>query len=396
MFWADLGQRADAQENLLYTFTDEADGGSPYAGLVLDSSGNLYGTAPQGGIGYGVVFALTQVQGSWQYEVIYTFTGGQDGGYPSGGLVIDPAGNLYGTAAIGGDTTNCPTGCGVVFQLRKAQVGWNEQVLYRFSGGTDGSDPYGGVILDKAENLYGIDAAGGSNQCQAGCGVVYELEKVSASVEGLRREITLYSFTNGSGGTTPINGLVFDQSDNLYGVASGGSVGQGLVYELSPAGNGWQQKVIYDFPGGRDGSYPVGTLTLDKSGNLYGATNLGGDGYGAVYELSKSNGTWREKILHGFGQTGDGIEPEAGVIFDTAGDLYGTTGAGGAYGNGMVFELTPNQNGTWSEHILYSFTGGNDGGAPLDSVTLDSELNAYGTTFRGGAYQSGVVFEILH
>lgn len=383
---------AVSQETVLYPFTGEKDGGSPHAGLVLGHAGNLYGTAPMGGVGYGVVFELTHSSSGWHEEILYSFKGGKDGGLPSGGLVLDLAGNLYGTTSVGGDTRNCSSGCGVVFELTHATGSWKEHVLYSFSGGKDGAVPYPGVIRDSAGTLYGIAGQGGIGQCPSGCGVVYELN----SIGGKWRERTLYSFTGGNDGGNPNGSLAFDFSHNLYGIAAGGTSGQGLIFEVRHSPKGWKESTLYSFPGGEQGSYPTGGVVIDKAGNLYGTTNLGSNyGYGTVYQLAKMNGTWTETVLHGFGGSGDGTEPEAGVIFDAAGNLYGTTGAGGASGGGgIVFKLVANHDGTWTENILYSFTGEDDGRTPWDNVVLDRAGNAYGTTYGGGLYQAGVIFEV--
>ena len=238
-----------------------ADGAWPNEGVIRDSAGNLYGTTSQGGTaGWGVVYKLDT---AGHETVLYTFTGGADGGWPYVGVMRDPAGNLYGTATYGGTA-----GAGVVFKLDTAG---QEAVLYSFTGGADGRNPYGGVIRDSAGNLYGTTVEGGT----ANSGVVYKLDTTG-------HETVLYSFTGGPDGGGP-SGVIRDSAGNLYGTASGGTAGQGVVYELDTAG---QETVLHSFTGGADGYYPNGGVIRDSAGNLYGTTSNGGQtGGGVVFKL---------------------------------------------------------------------------------------------------------------
>jgi uncharacterized repeat protein (TIGR03803 family) len=261
------------------------DGQTPWAGLVADAAGNLYGTTNQGGVNsVGTVYKLSKTSGGkWVEQIIHNFTGLDS--YPVGSLLVDSAGNLYGVTSQG-------SGVGTVFELKPTtKSSWKHTVLHSFSG-SDGRDPYAGVIMDSAGNLYGTTTYGGSGTCQYGCGVVYELERQT--------------------------------------------------------GGGWKEKILHQFANdGIDGVNPFGKLVMDAAGNLYGTTFYGGratcGGCGVVYELIQSaGGSWTEKIVHSFGATGtDGANPYAELILDPEGNLYGTTYSGGTLGWGTVFQLKP-------------------------------------------------------
>jgi uncharacterized repeat protein (TIGR03803 family) len=296
-------------------------------------------------------------------------------------LTIDSKGNLYGTSMYGGSY-----GCGTVFEFSPGSGGWSFQVLHSFTGGTDACNPdHSGVVLDSAGNLYGTSYSYGAY----GFGAVYELV---AGASGKWTEKLLYSFKYLNDGAYPNGTLIFDKAGNLYGVASyGGTHDYGVVYELTPGSSGsWTEKVLYSFPGGAGGAYPVGNLVFNSAGDLYGVTAY------TVFELIPgSSGTWTRKTLHTFAGGSDGADLRAGLIFDKASNLYGTTEAGGTH-RGTVFELTPNSNGTWTEKILHRFsTSGGDGIFPMYALlTMDANGHLYGTTPYGGADGDGVVFEI--
>ncbi|MGA2369618.1 MAG: choice-of-anchor tandem repeat GloVer-containing protein [Candidatus Korobacteraceae bacterium] len=316
-----------------------------------------------------VVFALTVVltplaqaqtpatSGGWTEKLLYSFcaqTNCPDGEYPYAGLIFDAAGNLYGTTQSGGNVGgNCGTyGCGTVFELTPTGGGsWTEQVLHAFNG-TDGSTPFAGLIFDAAGNLYGTTEDGGAY----GEGTVFELTLIAG---GGWTEQVLYSFGNGTGdGTAPIAGLIFDAAGSLYGTTvSGGTYtcfgGDecGTVFELTPtAGGGWTEQVLHNFTGAyNDGAYPYGDLIFDTAGNHYGTTSEGGNaGAGTAFELTPTEGgSWTQQVLHSFGIGTDGARPNAGLVFDAAGNLYGTTYFGGTNNSmcscnscGTVFELT--------------------------------------------------------
>jgi len=253
-----------------------------------------------------------------------------------------------------------------------------ETVLHTFTGGADGGYPYAGLIRDSAGNLYGTTSGGGT----AGSGVVFKLDP-----EG--QETVLYSFTGGTDGGDPVVGVTRDPAGNLYGTTRlGGASGWGVVFEVNTAG---QEMVLYSFTGGADGGRPWAVPVRDSAGNLYGTTLHGGaSGAGVVFKVDTAG---QETVLYNFcslANCADGLGPSAAVIRDPAGNLYGTTEIGGASGAGVVFQL----NTAGQETVLYSFTGGADGGQPFAGVVRDAAGNLYGTTYGGGEENSGVVFKI--
>jgi uncharacterized repeat protein (TIGR03803 family) len=274
-------------------------------------------------------------------------------------------------------------------------------VLHAFSNqGGDGATPFGGVILDGAGNLYGTTTYGGCTNFGLGCGIIFEL---SPQPGGGWSESVLYSFVpNSPDGYSPWGTLVRDAQGNLYGATNaGGALGAGTVYELSPqAGGGWSETVLYSFGFQPDARNPVSGVTFDAKGNIYGTTYLGGtNNAGAVYELSPSaNGAWTEKVIYSFeSTTPDGASPKAGVIFDSLGNLYGTTSAGNGYPFGTIYELQTSSSGNWTEKILVGFSGGRDGGIPEGSLLLLHAQNPglYGTTSSGGLGNGGTVFKFV-
>jgi uncharacterized repeat protein (TIGR03803 family) len=368
---------AQAQSlTVLYEFTGSPDGAGSYARLVQDSTGNLYGTTPIGGTNNGTVF---EVSSQGNETLLHTFRGNRDGFLPGAGLVIDASGKLYGTTVYGG-THNL----GTVFELNKAGT---KIVLFAFSG-PDGANPWADLVRDAAGNLYGTTAAGGSGNCNngSGCGTVFLI-----SANGT--ETVLHSFAGGvADGQTPFAGLLRDADGNLYGTTNaGGTAGFGTVFELSATGT---ETILHNFAGYlTDGMYPQAGLVRDKAGDLFGTTLEGGAyGYGTVFKLNK---TGKEKLLYSFGSTGtDGKNPGAGLVRDTAGNLYGTTEAGGGTGCngngcGTVFELTKAR----VEKVLYSFDTANAGAVPFAALILDAAGDLYGTTSNGGA-GFGTVFKI--
>jgi len=258
--------------------------------------------------------------------------------------------------------------------------------------------------MDAKGHFYGTTPTGGTGTgCGSGCGTVFELTPGGGWTEKVLHEFTLNS---GKDGVNPRAGLIFDAAGNLYGTTEyGGAYGGGTVFELLPlAGGRWTEKILYSFKvrdGGKDGIYPWAGLIFDSAGNLYGTTLYGGPfSWGTVFELTPSpGGSWTEKLLHEFGNGTDGIGPQGGLIFDTAGNLYGTTNGGGAYNEGTVFELSPAAGGSWTEKLIYQFNGGTDGGYPWDSLIFDAAGNLYGTSYFGGSTTTcqpscGGVFEL--
>lgn len=369
-------------ETVLYNFTGGNDGGDSNAKLTSDGAGNFYGTTLQGGPSdSGTVFELSpNGSGGWNEIVLYSFCsdplGCRDGGNPSGPLIFDSEGNLYGTASAGG-----ADGGGVVFELSPVGTSWTYTVLYSFYySGDSGIGPEAGLVIDAAGNLYGTTSWdwGGTG------GAVFELSPSG----GGWTEQAIYGY----GGRA---GLAVNAAGNIFGVTDS------TVFELSPNGNGgWNSTVIHTFAGyPNDGSDAYGTPVLDQAGNLYGTTLSGGAyGAGTVYKLSPGkNGKWTERILHSFKGGKDGSGPWAGIVFDAAGNIYGTTAGGGTYGAGTVFELVAQVGkSSYREMVLWSFNG-TDGDQPYGSLILDSAGNLYGTTFEGGPggyYDFGVVFEL--
>jgi uncharacterized repeat protein (TIGR03803 family) len=381
---------------VLHSFTGgPGDGATPYAGLITDSSGNFFGTTAGGGAhGYGTVFELVNSSGSYSEKVLYSFTGSQSGGdgaNPYAGLVMDSSGNLYGTTASGG-----LSGGGTVFELVNSSGTYTEKVLHSFTNAAlDGAFPIGGLVIDGSGNLYGTTQSGGS----AFSGTVFEL----INSAGTYSEQVLYNFTKSGGdGAYPSAGPIIDGSGNLYGTTQqGGANGFGTVFELVNSSGTYSEQVLYSFTNsGGDGANPLGGLLADSSGNLFGTTSSGGAGFGGtVFELVNSSGTYSEKVLYGFmSSAGDGVQPGYGsLIMDSSGDLFGTTSNGGALKQGgTVFELV-NSSGTYTENVLYSFSGvcGN-GLNPYGGLVMDSSGNLYGTTDGGGSSSAGTVFSLTH
>lgn len=396
-----IGQGTAAYtEKVLYSFAGGSDGSAPGTALTADAAGNLYGTTAQGGdFGFGTVFELVPSQTGWTHHVLYSFTGNTDGVFPSSGVVFDQAGNLYGTTSNGGTDF-----FGNVYELSPVSGGgWSESVLHSFVGGLDGQFPYGGVVFDKAGNLYGTTYYGGSaSACNgSGCGTVYVL---TPNQSGGWSETVLYGFS-GLDGALPQAGLVLDLAGNLYGTTSEGGTstscqpnGCGVAFELADSNGAWTETVLHNFYlTSQDGSMPLGSLTL-HGGHLFGMTLLGGRGrFGTVFDLARSQNGWSERIIYSLKGKTDGSTPVAGVAFDKSGNLYGTTEHGGGsgclkQGCGTAFELTPSGS-AWVESQLYGFSGGSDGSEPTGELILDKAGNLYGTSSGGGAGY-GVVFQL--
>jgi uncharacterized repeat protein (TIGR03803 family) len=311
------------------------------------------------------------------FSVIHNFTGGSDGGSPANGFIANGK-ILFGTTSSGGASNN-----GVVFKIN-ATTGV-ETVLHSFAGGTDGAIPQGSLVRSKAGDLYGTTTAGGAS----GFGTVFEIKG--------KDETILYSFAGGKDGATPTAGLVLDAAGNLYGTTSqGGSNGNGTVFKLTAPqtkGGAWTESVLYSFGAGTDGSDPVGGVSFDAVGNLYGTTSAGGSyGYGTVYQLVPGT-NWTENILHNFQNGDDGAVPYASLIADKAGNFYGAATEGGTNGGGTVFELTLSK-GSWAFAVLYSVPGWGISGS-YRSVVLDASCNIYATTHCDGDYNAGTVYELM-
>jgi uncharacterized repeat protein (TIGR03803 family) len=379
--------QARAQKfKVLHTFHGK-DGDGPTGQLVLDKSGNIYETTFDGGTGKCQIGCGTALKMNSAGKIIWTHSFDLSNGWsPLGGLLRDATGNLFGTTVYGGKTNGrpcSPNGCGLVFELGK--TGKKETILHRFTGEQGGYFPDGPVAADAEGNLYGVNGIGG----EYGYGTVFKVGPAS--------ETTLYSFTGGSDGCTPTAGIILDTSGNVYGVTNDGGAGfcnsgYGVVFEVDTAGN---ETVLHTFDGG-NGSNPNAQLFFDSKGNLYGMTENGGTsgvcqgGCGTVFEVSPGqNGTWSEKVLYSFCSTGgcaDGDDPARGpLVIDADGNLYGTTEAGGDSQNcnggcGVVFKLDTAGN----ETVLHSFTGGADGAVPFAGLTIGSAGTLYGAASAGG------------
>ncbi|MGA2371013.1 MAG: choice-of-anchor tandem repeat GloVer-containing protein [Candidatus Korobacteraceae bacterium] len=391
---------------VLHAFTGGADGANPGgSGLSIDRAGNLYGGTDDGGLQgsqcygggtCGTIFKLSRRSSGWTFDTLYSFHG-SDGATPDAPVVFGPDGALYGTTFYGG--TGCFNGCGNVFRLQpgltfcaSAFCPWTQTVLYEFTGGSDGSQPaFGALSFDAAGNTYGTSTGNGNGTC----GTVFELAH-----NGSQWTFNLlWTFTGYLDGCSSWSGVTFDQAGNLYGTTTeGGADEYGTAFELSPYGQGWSLTPLHQFANSSDGSGPFGNLIFGPSGGLLGTNREGGPGdAGGVFELVPSSGGWNFSVLHSFdGENG----PQAPLLMDSAGNLYGTSVDGGRYRWGFVFKMTSTGLGyTYTD--LYDFTGGSDGGWPYGQIVMDANGNLYGTTEEGGirnhfcgSYGCGVVWEL--
>jgi len=330
------------REKVLYAFTGGADGDEPRSNVSFDKSGNMYGTTlygGSGGLGNGVVFKLSPSNGAWIESVIHTFAGGTSDGYWPAGLIMDADGNLYGNTA-GGGTHNA----GVVFKLAPSGNSWKETILYNFSRAPDGGGPSGDLVFDAAGNLYGTTAAGGTNANHNGLGdgTVFRL---SPNPDASWSETVLHSFGAGDDGAMPLAGLVLDAAGNLYGTTpyGGGTPegGHGTAFQLSFSNGSWTETVISNFTTPSGGNSPQSPLTIDNAGNLLGVANGGAGRYGAVYQLSLANGTWTHIPLYSFPDTASGVHPTGKLVLDNRGNIYGTTIRGGDRNFGVIYAIAP-------------------------------------------------------
>ncbi len=333
------------------------------------------------------------------FTVLHNFTGAQDGYYPTSGVTVDRAGNLYGTAQYGGSGTWCYINCGTVFKLTRKGSSWLTAPLYEFQGNNDGGNPFARVIIGPNGSLYGTTNEGGRNCYLYGCGTVFNLQQpahAGANVLGAWTETVLYRFAGGSDGANPYAAdLAFDDRGNFYGTTGNGGDsnqcqdGCGTVYKMTYANGTWTESVIHSFAAYVDGQ-PWAGVTFDAAGNLYGTTKSSGPrGSGAVYELVPSGNGWTERVLYSFSGS-DGAYPYSGIILDSAGNLYGTTCCGGAHNGGTVFELV-RSGANFTMQTLYNFPAP---GGPYGNVAIDAAGNVYGSTQEGGAYNRGIIFRL--
>jgi hypothetical protein len=428
---------AEWKEKVLHSFQGIPDGSIPVSGVVLDASGNLYGATTDGGSSScggiaqcGTVYELqppSQQGGAWTESVLYVFQGqaNNDGETPAGGVIFDKAGNLYGTTAYGG-TGGCPAGCGTVYEMTPPTMtgeSWTEAVIYNFQGGKDGYVPTGDMVFDGAGNLYGATYYGGGfGVCDQGiypyCGTVFELSPPKTK-GGAWTEKVLYSFKSGTDGANPNGNLVFDKKGALYGTTFFGGnqgcpqdagVGCGTVFKLSPpakTGHVWGYEVLYRFNNGPqgvqgDGENPAAGVVLGKDGVIYGTTERGVTYDGTLFALSppvRRSKQWGETILHDFGNGFDAVFPGA-IAFDSAGNLCGAA-PGGSHARGAIYRLKLSKRKSDSPKyaVLYNFLGSPDGYEPDSGLIFDSLGNFYGTTELGGTgpcypHGCGTVFEV--
>jgi hypothetical protein len=446
-----LGVAASAEwkEKVLYSFQGLPDGSLPVGAVVFDKAGNLYGATTEGGSSScisvaqcGTVYQLAppaKKGDPWTETVLYVFKGNasKDGASPAGGLVIDSAGNLYGTTAYGG-TGNCVLlgtlmGCGTVFEMSPPKQNggkWTERVLYSFPTAKQGYLPNGDLVSDSAGNLYGATEFGGGfgttcNGFYRYCGAVFELSPPKTK-GGKWTEQVLYGFKGVAvgaqfgDGANPNGGLVLDRKGAIYGTTyfggnnvkgqcqgGVGGTGCGIVFKLTPPnqkGGKWTKKVLHQF-NGQDGANSTAGVVFDGSGNLYGTTFAGPpNGSGLIFELKKPSGkvhSWTEVVLCLFNNQSNGGSPISGLVFDASGNLYGTASAGDEFRGGNVFRLKPPSpmTGGWTLQVLHGFTGSPDAAHPAASLIFDKAGNLHSTTQWGGTGQScqggcGTVFEV--
>jgi hypothetical protein len=361
-----------------------------------------------------ILLAQSAHAGTSSEQVLYRFQGGNDGKYPYANLVADAAGNLYGTTNNGGGTS-CTNGCGTVFELSPpAEPGgaWTETVLYRFQGGSDGANPQTPLLFNAKGALYGTTSQGGDGNCSViqltGCGTVFVLSPPAESGATWTYH-KIYSFLgvpsgDGEGDGAAPAGLAFGKDGNLYGFAYAGGSCQtgddgevscgGAAFKLEKFGTEWRESIILRFTGPY---YPYAGPNFDKAGNIYGAGPVGIYGYGAIFRLEpQGNGKeWAQSAIYNFhGITGDGAFPNYGLVFDTAGNLYASTlgTPAGSYGN--VIEVSPTQSGEWTETVLFNFNPQSAGNSPLWGPTLSANGYLYGTTEEGGQFDFGVAYQL--
>ncbi len=407
------------QETVLHTFTGvEGNSGSAPGSLIFNASGDLFGTFSAGGAGEfadGGVFEMTpKAGGGFTYQAIHQFSQATgDGANPGSALIFDAKGNLYGVTPNGGN------GCGIVFELSPPANGgkWKENILHNFdSNGGDGCNPSGRLIFDQAGDLFGSTFNGGGGLtnlfCNNGCGTTYKLHLAN----GKWTETVLHRFTGkGTDGQSPTGGLTFDKAGNLWGTTFIGGVGKsstcggtngagfcGTVFELTPNAKGtWTESTLYSFVDASTGWNSFSGLILDRAGDLVGTTENGGSALqGTVFKITpKGKGKVEESLIHEFAGEADGAFPNSGLTPDAAGNLYGVVSQGGGIGGknictedsdescGIVYKLTPGSDGTFTETILYTFKGGADGAGPADDVlAFDANGDVFGSASSGGDF----------
>lgn len=397
---------AESTTTVIYAFPGGSGGRNPGGQLIADHAGNLYGTTELGGIAdNGTVFELslpTVKGGKWTETVLYSFAGGSDGLAPNPGLILDNSGNLYGTTFDGG---NCHYYCGVVFQLSPPTVqggAWTETVLHAFggSGSSDGGGPTSSLVFDKTGNLYGVADFGGNVTCS--CGVVFQLSPPSSQGDPWT-ETVIYNFRGIPDGAFPASPLTFDQQGNLYGTTTEGGTGPcndgegtilgcGIMFEVSPEASGtWTETVLYSF--GPAESSPSSGLVFGPGEVLYSTSDYD------VFRLAppaKQGNPWTRQVLYQFTEGISGTITSSTVTFDPSGNLYGTTTASGLSGFGTVYKLSPPAGGgKWLETTLHTFHGNFDTEQPHGKLLRSQRGALYGATYINSSLSNGTVFKII-
>ncbi len=393
------GRAAASSLATLYSFASQnADGVNPYASPAGGAGGVLYGTTNAGGTyGYGTVYQLSPPSapgGQWSESLLHSFMY-SDGGYPYGGVILDASGNLYGTTTYGGSA-----GVGTVFELSPPGTpggAWTLTVAYSFTG-PDGANPYAGLAFGTGGVLFGTTELGGAYNG----GTVFQLIPPALS-GGAWTESVIHSFSGGSDGAYPYAGIAVGTSGVLYGTTNyGGASHDGTVFKLSRSRTGgpWTESVLHSFAGNSDGGNPISGLVIASNGSLYGTTSGGiGTGTGTVFVLTPpaQGGSWTETVLYRFGDGADGGNPHGNVFLASSGALYGTTFAGGngrGYaGHGIIYQLTPPgiPGGAWTETVVYTFSGGADGAYP-DGALVPSGNGSYSCITLAGGLGRGTLF----
>jgi uncharacterized repeat protein (TIGR03803 family) len=370
---------------VLHAFSGGGDGANPDSGVTLDNADNIYGTTFEGGFthgscssGCGTVFKLTQSDGHPVLHTIYAFQGpSQDGSEPGASMVFGPDGALYGTTVSGGMGD-----IGTVYRLapqpslcRNISCSWIESHYSFPRGDMDGGPPSpGALIFDSLGNMYGTASFGGAGDC----GLVYEMSLRG----GTWTQTALYNFEEPTS-CEPFGGVIFDASGNLYGTTTrGGPADRGTIYQLTPHGITWSETVLYDFTGHEDGGYPQAGLISDGNGGFYGAASQSTPGGGTIFHLAQSGGAWNFNVIFSLPGNGTGVLRD--LTMDAAGNLYGATYTGGAFGRGSIIKLAPS-NGGWTYTDLQDFDGGFDGAEPACNIAIDASGRLYGTAFYGAA-----------
>jgi uncharacterized repeat protein (TIGR03803 family) len=394
---------AASSAKIIYSFAGATDGAYPESDLIMDTAGNLYGTTNGGGAGgCGTVFELTRAKDGWTHQVLYSFvSSSNDGCGPTAGLIFDSAGNLYGTTAGGG--FNCGGGCGTVFKLApNSHGGWTESILYSFTGSNgDGANPNTDLVFDNKGTLYGTTWAGGRGTgCYIGCGTVFRLAPNS---DGIWTESIVHTFAGAPDGSHPASGLVLDADANIYGTTVYGGTencedgprGCGAFYKLTPdSGGGWTESVLYSFHRFQGtAKNPSGGLLFTADGQLVGSSSLGGDRSGALFQLEQTKKGWEQAVLYRFYGTPDGESPVGRLVIGPNGEVYGVTAFGGKNANNYGTVFElEHVNGRWKERVL--FNANSAAYNPQAGPTVDSQGHVYGT-FAGSSNNFGAVYEII-